>query len=70
MQGFQLHHVDVEDTERTNMLAHFEECNHIISEALSKREGVLIHCHAGVSRSATLCAAYLMSHYQTTSEGE
>lgn len=69
-QGFQVHQVDVDDTAQTNMLAHFGECNHIIKQALEKNEGVLIHCQAGISRSATICAAYLMESQKMTADGK
>ena len=39
---------------------HFEEAYEFIEENLNKKLNVLVHCHAGVSRSAAIVIAYLM----------
>jgi protein-tyrosine phosphatase len=37
---------------------------YIIDEYLKNKKGVLIHCYAGMSRSPTICAAYLIWKYR------
>ncbi|GAA5970258.1 hypothetical protein JCM21900_005848 [Sporobolomyces salmonicolor] len=58
--GIALHRVAVDDTSTTNIIEHFVPCAEFIGSALSKGQNVLVHCQAGVSRSTTLVAAYLM----------
>ncbi|KPV74954.1 uncharacterized protein RHOBADRAFT_53873, partial [Rhodotorula graminis WP1] len=58
--GVSLHHVAVDDTDKTNLLEHVVPTADFIDSALTKGESVLVHCQAGVSRSTTLVAAYLM----------
>lgn len=58
--GVSLHHVAVDDTDKTNLLEHVVPTADFIDQALSRGESVLVHCQAGVSRSTTLVAAYLM----------
>ena len=41
----------------------FDEAFGFIDLARASRSGVLIHCHAGVSRSPTIAVAYLMKRY-------
>eukprot|EP00007_Cunea_sp_BSH-02190019_P007199 CAMPEP_0174242480 /NCGR_PEP_ID=MMETSP0417-20130205/28077_1 /TAXON_ID=242541 /ORGANISM="Mayorella sp, Strain BSH-02190019" /LENGTH=230 /DNA_ID=CAMNT_0015321881 /DNA_START=54 /DNA_END=743 /DNA_ORIENTATION=+ len=59
----QYHVVDILDTKYTNILEHLPECLRFIEEGL-KRGSVLLHCHAGVSRSAAVAVALLMKHRQ------
>ncbi|XP_041037920.1 dual specificity protein phosphatase 10-like isoform X2 [Carcharodon carcharias] len=49
------------DNSKQNLRQYFEEAFEFIEAHLSGK-GVLIHCQAGVSRSATLVIAYLMKH--------
>lgn len=46
-----------------NLRQFFEEAFDFIDLARANSSGVLIHCHAGVSRSPTIAVAYLMKHY-------
>ncbi|BAT12572.1 Os11g0136800 [Oryza sativa Japonica Group] len=60
--------VPLRDTEEENLLDHLEPCLDFIDEG--RKEGnVLVHCFAGVSRSATIIVAYLMRTEQKSLEG-
>lgn len=62
------HHPNVEyfriradDLEGQNLMQYFERVSDFIDRHIKKEEGkVLVHCFAGISRSATICIAYLM----------
>ncbi|KAJ3116958.1 hypothetical protein HDU96_008248 [Phlyctochytrium bullatum] len=56
------HDFPIEDSPREPIRKLFAETSTIIAHALSRNEGVLVHCHAGVSRSATIVLAYLVRH--------
>lgn len=43
-----------------NIKQHFEETYHYIAEKLNQKINVLVHCHAGISRSASIVIAFLM----------
>ena len=51
---------DARDVESYPIHEHFEDAHTFISSALEKSGAVLVHCAAGVSRSATIVCAYLM----------
>ncbi|XP_053618998.1 uncharacterized protein LOC128680159 isoform X2 [Plodia interpunctella] len=53
------------DTPQTNLLPYFPMANAFIEEGLQKGN-VIVHCHFGVSRSATLVIAFLMEKYKLT----
>ncbi len=53
-------YIPVDDDERVMIYDHFQQVNAFVEAALERQERVLIHCAAGISRSATLMAAYLM----------
>ncbi|XP_058016588.1 dual specificity protein phosphatase 10-like isoform X1 [Ahaetulla prasina] len=50
------------DNNRQDLRQYFEEAFEFIEEAHQSGKGVLVHCQAGVSRSATIVIAYLMKH--------
>ena len=50
----------VGDSSQERILGHLDACAEFIEEARHAGCGVLVHCHAGVSRSATVVAAFLM----------
>ncbi|KAI7936887.1 hypothetical protein MJO28_015786 [Puccinia striiformis f. sp. tritici] len=68
--GFNHLNVPVDDTERTNICEWFDSVAIWIQARLDDPNGygVLIHCVAGVSRSTTLLAAYLMKAYRLTTD--
>lgn len=56
----------LEDTLETDLSAHFDIIADQIHLVHSMGGRTLVHCVAGVSRSASLCLAYLMKHERKT----
>jgi len=59
--------VPLRDTEAENLLDHLEPCLDFVDEG-RKVGNVLVHCFAGVSRSASIIVAYLMRSEQKSLE--
>lgn len=59
-ETMQRHQIPLDDTEEQDVLAYLPATIAFIQKSLSSGDGVLIHCMAGMSRSATIAAAYLM----------
>jgi len=53
-----------EDYHHQDLLTYFPEANKFIGNAQQLKEDVLVHCHAGLSRSATIVLAFLMNKHQ------
>jgi len=56
---FEYLHIKIEDTLEEDLLSHLPKCIDFIKESKEKGYNVLIHCQAGVSRSASVCIAYV-----------
>lgn len=57
---FHYKRISVKDTFNQDINTHFQPAIDFIEEAEKKNVGVLVHCAAGISRSATIVLAYLM----------
>lgn len=53
--------IPVEDSNNEDIAVWFNQAISFIERFRSENGKVLVHCHAGVSRSATICMAYLMA---------
>lgn len=51
--------VNVEDLPDADLLSHLQSCCSFIQENLQARRAVLVHCQAGISRSAAIVIAFL-----------
>src|SRR3989338_6378290 len=58
--------VDIEDLSSCDLAQYLDQCISFIRTALNQDQGVLVHCVAGVSRSATIVCAYLISQEHLT----
>ena len=53
----------VEDDPSQDLRPYFDRAYHFIEQARTRREGVLVHCAAGVSRASTFVLYYLMRRF-------
>lgn len=56
------------DNSTQSLLRHFPAAIAFMKDAIKRGGGVLVHCYAGVSRSATVVIAYLMQEYELSFE--
>lgn len=57
----------MEDWHEENLSSYFQECFNFIDEGIATG-GILVHCHAGISRSPTIIIGYLMARKRMTLE--
>ena len=57
--------IDLEDDTDSSILKHIEEALEWVEKQLQTKN-VLIHCHMGISRSASLVLAFLMKNFGMT----
>ena len=62
--GLKYLHVSIQDTPSARISQQFTRCIRFIAEALASGGVLLVHCQAGISRSATIIIAYLMKTKQ------
>jgi protein-tyrosine phosphatase len=58
--------IPIYDVPTARLAPHFGECIKFIKEAIDAGGKVLVHCWAGVSRSATITIAYMMRIHNMT----
>ncbi|VDM92314.1 unnamed protein product [Onchocerca ochengi] len=56
----------IDDTPETNIYPHLDQQSDLIRTIIADGGKVLVHCVAGVSRSATICLAYLTKYHCRT----
>jgi len=66
IDNFNVIHIPMPDEPRTNIKQHFDRTNELLHEIYEKKERCLVHCAAGISRSATIVLAYLMKYHHNT----
>lgn len=66
--GIRYKGLQLEDHWKEDIAQYFEEAANYIHDAVLDGGKVLIHCMAGISRSATITAAYLMLRHNHTVE--
>ncbi|KAG8995332.1 hypothetical protein FRB94_009279 [Tulasnella sp. JGI-2019a] len=54
------HSINIDDSESSDLLIHLPPAIVFIQKALDSGQGILVHCKAGISRSPSVVAAYLM----------
>lgn len=60
--------IAADDSNGYNISQHFDETFKFIDSAVTKGNGVLVHCGAGISRAPTILAAYLMRKLKITAD--
>lgn len=53
--------IPISDVPNTNISSFFELTNEFINTCIAHNKSILVHCYAGISRSATIVLAYLIS---------
>ncbi|XP_044529865.1 dual specificity protein phosphatase 12 [Gracilinanus agilis] len=59
-EGLQTLFISARDEPETDLLSQLDKCSNFISRARADGAAVLVHCHAGISRSVAVVTAYIM----------
>lgn len=57
---FTYHRIPITDSLNINIRQYFEQTYEIIDNIIENKQKILVHCYAGISRSATIVIAYIM----------
>lgn len=68
VEGLRSLFVPALDKPETDLLSHLDGCVAFIGQARAEGRAVLVHCHAGVSRSVAIITAFMMKTDQLTFE--
>ncbi|KAK3580491.1 hypothetical protein CHS0354_001092 [Potamilus streckersoni] len=66
LSGVECIQIHVEDAPHARLGIYFDRCADKIHQVSQKGGRTLVHCMAGVSRSASLCIAYMMKYQRLT----
>ncbi|KDQ51555.1 hypothetical protein JAAARDRAFT_41005 [Jaapia argillacea MUCL 33604] len=61
--GTRCHRINIMDLPSADLRSHLEEACEVIDGAIGRGENVLVHCQQGISRSAAIVIAYLISKH-------
>lgn len=67
-ENFKHLYLEIQDVEEEDIMQFFGQTNDFIDDAVSKGGSVLVHCIAGISRSATCACAYIMKKNKWNAE--
>ncbi|AYN44978.1 ptp2 [Alphabaculovirus alterspexiguae] len=56
-------YIYIHDNTIANIMQHFDTTYNFISQKIKENKKVYVHCHAGISRSATIIIYFIMRHY-------
>lgn len=63
-EHYTYHNIELDDVITADASKHFKETNEFLAKVVEGNGKVLIHCFAGISRSATFTIAFLMLYYK------
>jgi protein-tyrosine phosphatase len=66
VKGIDVVRISLEDSPHSKLSAYFDQASDSINEVARRGGKTLVHCVAGVSRSASLCIAYMMKYHNMT----
>lgn len=66
LKGFETIKIEVDDFESSLLKPYFDKVGDKIKETKENGGKILVHCAAGISRSATLCIVYFVKHENLT----
>jgi protein-tyrosine phosphatase len=69
VQGYEYLRIAVYDVNNEEIEEYFEAAYNFIEKAFAEGHKVLVHCYAGMSRSPTIVASYMMRKYDMSFEG-